>query len=227
MAWLDHQLAQVRKSGDRAWVMGHIPPGIDPFSTVARFRNVCGGQAPVVFLSSDKLADLMVEYADVIRLGIFAHTHMDEMRLLGPDIGELQSSDEHYVAIKMVPSISPVDGNTPSFTIARVNPSTAVLQNYEVIEASNQTGIAATWKTEYEYARTFHEASFSASTVKTLIEEFRTDHGAETEKREAYIRHYFVGDRSPELSPFWPQYVCALDNYTAKSFAACMCPTSH
>jgi sphingomyelin phosphodiesterase acid-like 3 len=227
MAWLDHQLAQVRKSGDRAWVMGHIPPGIDPFSTVARFRNVCGGQAPVVFLSSDKLADLMVEYADVIRLGIFAHTHMDEMRLLGPDIGELQSSDEHYVAIKMVPSISPVDGNTPSFTIARVNPSTAVLQNYEVIEASNQTGIAATWKTEYEYARTFHEASFSASTVKTLIEEFRTDHGAETEKREAYIRHYFVGDRSPELSPFLPQYVCALDNYTAKSFAACMCPTSH
>jgi sphingomyelin phosphodiesterase acid-like 3 len=223
MSWLEHQLVEVRKSGDRVWVMGHIPPGIDPFSTVAKFRNVCGGEAPVVFLSSDKLAALMVEYADVIRLGIFAHTHMDEMRLLGPESNALLVEDEHRVAIKIVPSISPVDGNDPTFTVARVNPTSAVLQNYEVIEASNQTGIAATWKTEYEYAQTFHEAPFSPATVKTLIEEFRTDHGAETEKSEAYIRHYFAGDRSPELSPFWPQYVCALDNYTAKSFAACIC----
>ena len=225
MSWLEHQLVEVRKSGDRAWVMGHIPPGIDPFSTVARFRNVCGGEAPVVFLSSDKLADLMVEYADVIRLGIFAHTHMDEMRLLGPESNALLVEGEHRVAIKIVPSISPVDGNNPTFTVARVIPFSAVLQNYEVIEASNQTGIAATWKTEYEYAQTFHEALFSPSTVKTLIEEFRTDHVAETGKSKAYIRHYFVGDRSPELSPFWPQYVCALDNYTAKSFAACVCTT--
>ena len=224
MSWLEHQLVEVRKSGDRAWVMGHIPPGIDPFSTVAKFRNVCGGDAPVMFLSSDKLADLMVEYADVIRLGIFAHTHMDEMRLLEPESNALLVEGEHRVAIKIVPSISPVDGNDPTFTVARVNPSTAVLQNYEVIEASNQTGIAATWKTEYEYARTFHEALFSPSTVKELIDEFRTDHGAKTEKSEAYIRHYFVGDRSPELSPFWPQYVCALDNHTARSFTACMCP---
>lgn len=226
MSWLDHQLAQVRKSGDRAWVMGHIPPGIDPFSTVAKFRNVCGGEAPVAFLSSDKLADLMVEYADVIRLGIFAHTHMDELRLLGPESGERPVEGERRIAIKVVPSISPVDGNNPSFTIAKVNPSSAVLQDYEVIAASNQTGIDANWTTEYEYARTFNEAVFSPSTVKTLIEEFRTDHGAETEKSKAYIRHYFVGDRSPELSPFWPQYVCALDNHTAKSFASCIC-SSH
>ena len=40
---------------------------------------------------------------------------------------ERQSADEHRVAIKMVPSISPVDGNNPSFTIARVNPSSAML----------------------------------------------------------------------------------------------------
>ena len=226
MTWLEHQLAEVRKSGDKVWVMGHIPPGIDPFSTVAKFKNVCGGEAPVVFLSSDKLADLMVEYADVIRLGIFAHTHMDEMRLLGPESGGRLAEGERRVAIKVVPSISPVDGNNPSFTVASINPSSAVLQNYEIIAASNQTGIEADWTTEYEYAQTFHEAPFSPSTVKTLIEEFRTDHGAETEKSEAYIRHYFVGDRSPELSPFWPQYVCALDNYTAKSFAACIC-TAH
>lgn len=226
MSWLEQQLAQARQLGQRVWVMGHIPPGIDPFSTVAKFRDVCGGQAPVMFLSPDKLADLLVEYADVVRLGIFAHTHMDEMRLLGPEGTERQAAGEHRVAIKMVPSISPVDGNNPSFTVARVNPSSAVLQNYEVIAASNQTGIAATWTREYDYAQAYHEAQFSPSTVKELIEEFKTDRGAKTQPSEEYIRDYFVGDRSFELSPFWPQYVCALDNRTAKAFAACVCSTA-
>jgi sphingomyelin phosphodiesterase acid-like 3 len=179
-----------------------------------------------MFLSPDKLADLLVEYADVVRLGIFAHTHMDEMRLLGPEGTERQAAGEHRVAIKMVPSISPVDGNNPSFTVARVNPSSAVLQNYEVIAASNQTGIAATWTREYDYAQAYHEAQFSPSTVKELIEEFKTDRGAKTQPSEEYIRDYFVGDRSFELSPFWPQYVCALDNRTAKAFAACVCSTA-
>jgi sphingomyelin phosphodiesterase acid-like 3 len=174
MTWLQKQLSEARRLGPKAWVMGHIPPGIDPYSTVAKFRNVCGGQAPVEFLSSDKMADLLVEYADVIRLGIFAHTHMDEMRLLRPEGSEPQAAGEHRVAIKMVPSISPVDGNTPSFTLARVNPSSAVLQNYEVIAASNQTGIAATWTTEYDYAQAYHEAQFSPSTVKELIGDFKS-----------------------------------------------------
>lgn len=226
MTWLQKQLSETRRLGQRVWIMGHIPPGIDPYSTVARFRNVCGGQAPVEFLSSDKLADLLVEYADVVRLGIFAHTHMDEMRLLRAEGSEPQAADEHRVAIKMVSSISPVDGNRPSFTVARVNPFTAVLQDYEVIAASNQTGIAATWTTEYDYAQAYHEAQFSSSTVEALIGEFKSDPGAKTDVSKAYIRNYFVGDRSFLLSPFWPQYACALDHHTAKGYASCVCSTA-
>jgi sphingomyelin phosphodiesterase acid-like 3 len=172
------------------------------------------------------MSDLLVEYADVIRLGIFAHTHMDEMRLLRPEGSEPLATGEHHVAIKMVPSISPVDGNTPSFTVARINPSTAVLLNYEVIAASNQTGIAATWTRKYDYAQAYHEAKFSPSTVEALIGEFKSDPGAKTGVSEAYIRNYFVGDRSFLLRPFWPQYACALDNHSAKAFAKCVCSTS-
>jgi sphingomyelin phosphodiesterase acid-like 3 len=223
MAWLEQQLALARRSGQRVWVMGHIPPGIDPYSTVAKFRNVCAGELPVMFLSSDKMADLMVEYADVIRLGIFAHTHMDELRLLGPDDSQPQSVGEHRVAIKMIPSISPVDGNTPSFTIARVNRSSAALENYDVIEASNKTGIGAAWTMEYDYAETYHEAQVSSSNVNELIEKFHADGGAKTEASKAYLRNYFVGDGSAALSIVWPEYVCTLSNYTTKAFVACVC----
>jgi sphingomyelin phosphodiesterase acid-like 3 len=226
MIWLQKQLADARRLGQKAWVMGHIPPGIDPYSTVLKLRNVCGGQPPVEFLSTDEMADLLIEYADVVRLGIFAHTHMDEIRLLRPGSGEPLPADERSVAIKMVPSISPVDGNTPSFTLARVNPSTAILQDYAVIAASNHTGIAATWTPEYDYGQTYHEPEFSASTLRELVQEFTADPSSKTQVSAAYIRNFFVGNRSLELSPFWPEYVCVLGNYTAKEFARCVCSTA-
>ena len=32
--------------------------------------------------SSERLADVLEEYSDVVKLAIFAHTHMDEVRIL-------------------------------------------------------------------------------------------------------------------------------------------------
>jgi len=218
MKWLQEQLAQAGRLGQRVWIMGHIPPGIDPYSTVASLKDVCTGAAPVLFLSSDKLADLLVEHAGEIRLGIFAHTHMDEMRLL------VASKFPNSVAIKLVPSISPVDGNNPSFTVARVNPASATLEDYEVIAASNQTGINATWSKEYDYARAYHEAEFSPATVEKMIAEFEDDRDAKLQDSQEYIRNYFVGNLSVALKPFWPLYVCSMANYTAAAFTACVCP---
>ena len=223
MAWLARQLKEAQQTGQKVWLMGHIPPGIDPYSTVARFRDICGGQAPVTFLVSNTMSDLMVDYADVMRLGIFAHTHMDEVRLLKPESAESTATSEHTVAIKIVPSISPVDGNNPAFTVAHVNPASAILVDYDVIAASNQTGVGTKWTTEYDFAGTFNEAEFSPATLKTLIAEFTSDGGANTAASKAYIRDYFVGDMSTALTPLWPEYVCALDNRSAKGFAACVC----
>ena len=226
LSWLAQQLGDARAAGQKVWVMGHIPPGIDPYSTVAKFRDVCGGKSPVTFLASDKMADVLVEYADVVRLGIFAHTHMDEMRLLVPELSGRGPNAGNRVAIKVVSSISPVDGNIPTFTVARVNPTSAILKDYDVSEASNQTGIDTHWTTEYNFGQTYGEPQFSSSNVSELIGKFNADGGAKTEASRAYIRNYFVGDMSREISPFWPEYVCALDHYTAKGFAACVCSTA-
>jgi sphingomyelin phosphodiesterase acid-like 3 len=119
-----------------------------------------------------------------------------------------------------------VDGNIPTFTVARVNPTSAILKDYDVSEASNQTGIDTHWTTEYNFGQTYGEPQFSSSNVSELIGKFNADGGAKTEASRAYIRNYFVGDMSREISPFWPEYVCALDHYTAKGFAACVCSTA-
>jgi len=228
VAWLSRQLDQAYAAGEKVWVMGHIPPGIDPYSTVAKMRNVCAGKTPSEFLADDKMADLLVDHAAEIKLGIFAHTHMDELRLLRPQADAAASAAAGEVAIKLVPSISPVDGNIPSFTIAQVNPATAVLADYEVVKAANKTGVGesgadAPWTPEYDYATTYHQTEFSPADVKSLIAGFTADKDAKADASQAYIRNYFIGDVSRELTPFWPEYVCALDNYGAKGFAACVC----
>jgi len=226
MEWLKQQLADARQFNQKVWVMGHIPPGVNPYATISKMKNMCTNAKPDMFLLSDQLSNALIEGGDTIRLGIFAHTHMDEMRLLEADASDgfpTQSTPPQRVLIKMVSSISPVDGNNPSFTVANVNPATAVLQDYEVIAASNQTGVDTKWSKEYDYAQTYHEAEFSTGAVRHLMAEFKEDRDSKLQISNDYMRNYFVGDRSFELKPFWPQYVCALTNATARSYAACVC----
>jgi sphingomyelin phosphodiesterase acid-like 3 len=128
------------------------------------------------------------------------------------------------VAIKMVSSISPVDGNNPSFTVAKVDPVEARLVDYEVFAASNQTGVDTVWSKEYGYGDTFHQPEFSAKALQRLIDGFAADPDARSDMSRAYLGHYFVGDSSLLLKSLWPQYVCAQSNHTVKGFAACMCP---
>ncbi len=223
LTWLESQLEQVKQLHQTAWVMGHIPPGVDAYSTVARLRDICGSEKPVMFLSSDALADTLVRNGDVVRLGLFAHTHMDEMRLLPSGMAVGSTSIEHSVAIKLVPSISPVDGNNPSFTEARINPSTAMLTDYAVIAASNQTGLNTKWSEEYEYSKTYYQSTFSPAALEKLVSGFNADPKAATEPSKAYLRSYFVGDRSQQLALLWPQYLCAVSNTSADAFTQCAC----
>jgi len=223
LGWLRTELDKARKNHEKIWIMGHIPPGIDPYATISKMRNVCGGRDPDFFLSSDDLPDTLALYGDVIRLAIFAHTHMDEMRLIEPASTAI---DAKPIALKMVPSISPVDGNNPSFTIATIDPSTAILRDYRVIAASNQTGIDTKWEEEYDYRQTYHKPAYSTSEVKSLLNAFSADPKADSAESQSYLKNYFVRDKSLELKAFWPEYTCALENYTADGYHACRCPAT-
>jgi sphingomyelin phosphodiesterase acid-like 3 len=200
-------------------VMAHIPPGIDPYSTAMKSGNLCAGKAPQMFLSSEALAETLAEYGDVIRLAIFAHTHMDEVRLLEPAAGGVHGP----VAVKMVPSISPVDGNDPAFTVAVIDPATATLADYRVFAASNQTGVGTAWSEEYDFAEDFAEPAFSAAAVADLLHRFEADGTAQMAGSEKYLSHYFVGAGARELKPFWPMYVCALNHDDPGAYRACVC----
>jgi sphingomyelin phosphodiesterase acid-like 3 len=190
-----------------------------------KMADVCGGQKPGMFLPSEKMADMLTNSGDVVELAIFAHTHMDEMRLLKNESHPSASSKP--VAVKMVSSISPNHGNNPSFTVAQVDPGSAALVDYRVFAASNQTGVNAKWTEEYDFARSYNEKEFSSASVNRLITSFAADPSAKTKVSQSYIEDFSAGSSSLVLQMFWPQYVCTLSNHTAEAFKKCVCPTVH
>lgn len=220
VAWLTKQLDAARQRKEKVWVMSHIPPGVNPYATATKVLDLCSGGKPQMFLSSEALPDAMSNYGDVIELAIFAHTHADEMRLLKPVVA---GAPAEGVAVKIVGSISPVNGNNPSFTVAEIDAATAQLKNYQVFVASNQTGADAAWTEEYDFAQAYKEPAFTAATVADLVAGFKADPTGQSDASKSYIRYYGEGSAARALGVFWQPYTCALRNDGADAFRECVC----
>lgn len=228
LSWLEAELATAREHKENVWVMGHIPPGVDPYSTIRNLPRVCLGGQSKMFLGSESLAEILARYSDVVRLAIFGHTHSDEMRLLTPAsaVAAAPPASENAakgVPVKIVSSITPVNGNRPTFTLASIDPATATLTDYTVIEASNLTGVDTTWSPEYTYSTAYHQPAFDAKSVANLLRGFEADPQAASAESQAYLRNYFPGDVSAIIQFAWPQYTCAMNHDSGASFAACAC----
>jgi sphingomyelin phosphodiesterase acid-like 3 len=219
-------LADARTANEKVWVMAHLPSGVDAFSTLR--RGACKG-SPAMTLSSagpanlDDLTAALLDAADVIQLGIFAHTHEDEIKLLEkqPSGGAAQTK-QAAIPIKVVPSISPINGNLPSITVAEIDPATATLIDYKVI-AGSQT---VAWKEQYDYAGDYGEASFSADSVRDLITKFAADSSGKDKASQNYIHNFLTGKQTSLLSLAWPAYVCTMTEETASGFSKCACNSS-
>jgi sphingomyelin phosphodiesterase acid-like 3 len=225
IAWLHKQLAAAKAAHEHVWVMAHIPPGVDAYATLSKGANVCAGAAPAMFLGSTQLADTLTEFAGTVSLGLFGHTHMDEMKLFRASAGD------GLIAVKLVPSITPVNGNNPAFTVAQVDPLTATLVDYSVYAASNKTGIGTTWAEEYRYSKTYGQPDYSVASVKNLMAEFLADKVGSSDVSHAYQNFYFVGDpgvsanlKAAAMRLVWPGYTCSMTESGEAGFRACVCP---
>ncbi len=214
IAWLTRQLDEARKQGEFVWMLGHLPPMVNPVSSMAKGRALCASGAEQ-YLSTNDLLNVLEKHADIIRLAVFGHTHFDELHLL--------ANKGAGVPVKVVASVSPVNGNNPTVTVGQVAPAAAQLTDYTVYVASNNTGVNATWSKEYGFGETYHEAAFTAATLADLIGRLHADHAGTGAENQAYQAHYYNGAKITLPGPLWAGYVCSLDHPTANGFAACAC----
>jgi len=233
LEWLHSELAAAHARNEQVWVMAHIPPGVNFYTTLSSNRDVCKGQAPVMFLKDEKLVDVLTDFAADIRLAIFAHSHMDEMRLL--QTGNVVSKPDAdaavkpaWVAAKLVPSVSPINGNNPTFTLADVDPKTATMKDYRVFSANNKTGIAAKWSEDYRYSVAYHSTGFTPEEVAKLMEKFGADKQGEAPESQEYESNFMPGGglKSLAIRLVWPAYVCSIRQNTVAGFHDCMCPAT-
>jgi sphingomyelin phosphodiesterase acid-like 3 len=213
IAWLRAQLAKAKKNGESVWLMAHIPPGLDAYNTLAKHLDVCGSAKPVMFLRSEDLADVIGEYAGTIKLALFGHTHMDEMRVF-------RGADGAIAPGRLVPSITTTNGNKPAFTVAQVDAKRDVLMNWQVYVSPDGQG--AHWEREYDYAQTYGEPDFSGASASALFAQLATGGS----KSMSYARNYAAGDSGLiafGLMSVWPAYVCSATEAKAAPFTQCMC----
>ncbi len=218
LAWLKSQLDGAAQRGEKVWVMGHIPPGIDVYATLKKGKtcDVNGAESFLAPVDKESLGDVLAAHADVITLGLFGHTHMDEMKLVPAESGG-------GVPIKGVASISPVDGNTPSFTLAKIDPAAALMDDYSVYVAPNKTGVGGAWTREYGFGETYGQKVFSAASLTQIVGGFQADPQGAAAMSQAYEINFDPLYPIPVLTLGWPQYVCGMDKMTESDFRDCAC----
>ena len=234
IAWLRKQLTEARERHQQVWVMGHIPPGVDVYASfhkyVLRPGELC--TAPVhPFLQDTQMADTLLDFADIVRLGLFAHTHMDEIRILSRPANPSGSSGiptrVDAVPLKLVPSVTPYFGNHPAFLVASIDPSTLVLKDWQTFVSPGLEGSAAPWPAAYRFSTAYGLPSFSAGEAAELAAGFISDRSGKASRSSTYREHFFAGDigiYSLGLAQIWPAYACAVRQDRTDAFHNCLCP---
>jgi hypothetical protein len=114
------ELAEALRRGraDRSWIVLHIPPGVDVFSTT----HVVHRFAVVPFLDPRpraRLGELVGDPANRVELVVAGHAHRFSYRVLPSTRGE-------GVPLLMVPAVSPVYRTRPAFLRVEVDDRGAV-----------------------------------------------------------------------------------------------------
>jgi sphingomyelin phosphodiesterase acid-like 3 len=218
MAWLQTQLDQARIHHERVWIIGHIPPGVSAFATFLqqlKKRNLCTVEGKAnTYMPTERLGEILAKNADVIKLAVFGHTHVDELKLV-------QGPNGTAFPLKITPALTTIGGNLPSFTVARVDVDTAQIADYTMISAPEKEG--HTWSKEYTFSEAYGYKGLSAESVRSLIADLRNDPGMESKKSQDYVLNWSVGAVRNQVQPAWPGYVCSMDKLNPSAYKQCVC----
>jgi predicted phosphodiesterase len=202
LANLTDELARAPKH-DRTWLVMHVPPGIDAYSTAHLGHRLFD----VPFMrpgARERLLQLIGAPEDRVTLVVAGHTHHFSFRL----------SDANHagrdVPILIAPSISPIFGNAPSFLTLDVATDGTVRN---VAETSYLDGA---WRRLGDLAGQ-GVASFTAPELVRYAGRLERDPAL----RATYVTLYAGGGEIEIDDRDWPIYRCAIARLTLADFRAC------
>jgi sphingomyelin phosphodiesterase acid-like 3 len=195
------ELRRALHAPGRHWIILHIPPGIDAYSSAHLAHRL----VVVPFLDAGPRDALLGAIADPhagVALVVAGHTHMFAYRIAG--------TPAHPVPVLLVPAISPIFRNAPAFLTAEVDPGGTLRD----VEDHAFDG------TRWHDLGGFDSLGVKGVSGAALVDlQHRLDRDPALRARFAHL--YDSGAPSEIDARSWPTYRCAAVVFTASAFRAC------
>ncbi len=180
--WLEAALSQARQAHENVWIMLHIPPGIDGFSSMMQYRRLGAGGAVADLCSkaivpmwkpewTARFEGILHDYQSTVTATFAGHDHTDDFRVL-----RANEPGEAFVLID--PPVSPIYGQNPAFRVVSftkdgrlANQSTYYLTNL----TSADGAVPGNWMREYSFAEEWQSKELDSASLKSVYDRVRSD----------------------------------------------------
>jgi hypothetical protein len=202
--WLSTQLAAAKRAGQKVWIVMHVPLGAYIPGTTES-----GGQLTAVAMMwyeayQTNFLNILAEYPGLITFALAGHTHMDEYRILSPE-----------VVLDITPGISPVFGNDPAYKIFTVDNSTFAPVDYQSIKYP-MAAAPNTFSDYYQFTQEYSLPAFSNPSLATLFPELAANSATQALFRSCYYSG--SASQSAITTLNWPAYWSCVGNVSELAF---------
>jgi sphingomyelin phosphodiesterase acid-like 3 len=216
--WFDSQLAQAKAAGKKVWLLMHIPPGADKYSTAQSVDSNGHITTATMMWNQDyqkSFMQILSKYPGLITQMLTAHTHMDEYRIVSPGI-----------LADTTPSIAPYFGNNPAFKVFTFSGDTFKATDYTSLNYDLAT-MPGQFNSYYTFSTAYLMQGFLNDSLLQLYPELVTDNA----KQALYRGHYFSGHNYtvpvgnefyPITDKTWPVYWCGIGHMDEQELIDCV-----
>jgi hypothetical protein len=201
LAWLDSKLAAAQVTGQKVWLLMHAPPGADERTTASNIQSSGHLAAATMMWEPNYQATFLqtlAKYSGVISMMLAGHTHMDEYRIVLPNI-----------VLEITPSISPCFSNDPAYKLFTLDQ-----QTFAPVDFSSVNCNLASAPAQFSDYYTFSQAYSMSGSLPLLLASLYPQLVTNSSLQALYRGYYYSGNNSPspitDLS--WPAYWAGIGN---------------
>jgi hypothetical protein len=213
MHWLESQLAAARNDQQKVWLILHIPPGVDGYTTA----HTTPGTDPkkIVWMwkptYTEQFRALLTRFHGTVTISLAAHEHMDDFRLIDNSL------------VLLTPALSPIYQQNPAFRLVDFK-TDGTLSNDQTYYLSDMAallnGAAPEWKLEYSYAATWQLPQLDFKNFRKLYQRIELQPEARAHWMTLYSVSHPAGNAITPRT--FPWLFCASGNTTEPTYDSCV-----
>jgi sphingomyelin phosphodiesterase acid-like 3 len=229
-AWLESRLSHAKAANEKVWLMFHIPPGIDGFSSVQKYQSsnkhpsvadktqLCTSSIVPMWVPewTARFDALLEQYRSTVIVALAGHTHTDDFRVIDP-----AAADSNYILIS--PAISPVYNQNPAFRTATYAKDGSLI-DASVYYLTNLTFASSTtpgeWQLEYTFSKQWKASRIDTASLTALYSRIQADKSV----RDDWLRLYNTSSSAAYLTAgSAPGLTCAVEGLDPQDYGKCYC----